>query len=587
MTEMDVHGDGVTPMPGRIPADLLELAADVALVGVPSDDVASVILEAHPLPEVFAKLEEAETGGKEESDLCAFLERMFETSPGSELLAHAMPYAEAGLAAESPRVRKLACAQLGRAIAFATSSEGAAPVPDKLLAVLADVLRDSDAGVAAAAATALAFLASAAPETLNPIVARLSSFVVDHRPETRLRAHALASKLASSSLRAAAAVAERGLHDELMREVDDRRDPLAAMAAMELLAELVEAESVETAAALGITGPLLPKLATIVSGGTDGKGREHPGFVRARAAVVGARIAAASATILGELPEAATTTTGTTGSPTFLDALANAVEDDDVDVREAAFVAVGTLCECRSGAAALVAPTTSSCAALLSATVSAATGVGGPTRIAALHAVASLAGAGVSSGRRSTTIAPDAAHEPVGVVRSRESSKMDTTIQDVVLSNAAAADAAETAESAIRDAVYNAAAARGCTPAERFWALLERGGDSFLEVRVAAYRCVAALGRRSWFAVEVTSHDLLLGKIVDASGETAPPGCRWRHEAALGLLAGAEASRGDNGPELQVNDAKIARLTAAVGEGPFGRGTEVTRAIPKVAISRR
>ena len=230
------------PVSGRIPADLLELAADIALVGVPSDDVASVILEAHPLPEVFAKLEEAETGGKEESDLCIFLERIFETTPGSELLAHAMPYAEAGLAAGSPRVRKLACAQLGRAIAFATSSEGAAPVPEKLLAVLADVLRDSDAGVAAAAATALSSLASAAPETLDLIVSRLSSFVVDHRPETRLRAHALASKLASSSLRAAAAVAERGLHDELMREVDDRRDPLAVMAAMELLAELVEAD---------------------------------------------------------------------------------------------------------------------------------------------------------------------------------------------------------------------------------------------------------------------------------------------------------------------------------------------------------
>ena len=306
------------PVSGRIPADLLELAADIALVGVPSDDVASVILEAHPLPEVFAKLEEAETGGKEESDLCIFLERIFETTPGSELLAHAMPYAEAGLAAGSPRVRKLACAQLGRAIAFATSSEGAAPVPEKLLAVLADVLRDSDAGVAAAAATALSSLASAAPETLNLIVSRLSSFVVDHRPETRLRAHALASKLASSSLRAAAAVAERGLHDELMREVDDRRDPLAVMAAMELLAELVEAESVETSATLGITDPLLPKLATIVSGGIDGKGREHPGFVRVRAAVVGARIAAASATILGELPEAATTTTGIPGSPTFL-----------------------------------------------------------------------------------------------------------------------------------------------------------------------------------------------------------------------------------------------------------------------------
>ena len=309
-------------------------------------------------------------------------------------------------------------------------------------------------------------------------------------------------------------------------------------------------------------------------------------FVRVRAAVVGARWPRPLLRFLAA-PRGSHDHHGIPGSPTFLDALAHAVEDDDVDVREAAFVAVGTLCECRSGATALVASKTSSCAALLSATVSAATGKGGPTRIAALHAVASLVGAGVSSGRRSTTIAPGAAYEPIGVVCSRESSKMDTSIQGVVLSNAAAADAAETAESSIRDAVYNAASAQGCTPAERFWATLERGGDSFLEVRVAAYRCVAALGRRSWFAAEVTSHELLLGKIVDTSGETVSPGCRWRHEAALGLLAGAEASRGDNEPELYVDDVKIARLTAAVREGPFGRGTEVGGAIPKVAIARQ
>ena len=212
------------------------------------------------------------TGSKEESDLCVFLERMFATAPGATLLPSAMPYAEAGLAAASPRVRRLACAQLERAFAQLatepsdTDDDSRSCVPDEIVRELIETIRDPDPGVAAAASSALAALATTVPETINPIVARLSDFVADRRePATRLRAHALAATLASASLRAAA-VAERGLRDELLHEIEDAGDPLAAMAAMELLAELVEAEAADPSAARALATPLLPKLAKAIAG---------------------------------------------------------------------------------------------------------------------------------------------------------------------------------------------------------------------------------------------------------------------------------------------------------------------------------
>ena len=144
--------------------DLLELAADVALVGAPRDDVASEILATHSLPDVFARLAAVPTGSKEESDLCVFLERMFATAPGATLLPSAMPYAEAGLAAASPRVRRLACAQLERAFAQLatepsdTDDDSRSCVPDEIVRELIETIRDPDPGVAAAASSALAAL---------------------------------------------------------------------------------------------------------------------------------------------------------------------------------------------------------------------------------------------------------------------------------------------------------------------------------------------------------------------------------------------------------------------------------------------
>ena len=123
----------------------------------------------------------------------------------------------------------------------------------------------------------------------------------------------------------------------------------------------------------------------------------------------------------------------------------------------------------------------------------------GPLRVAALHSLATLTGAGTSEGRPFPELTPVAPYDPIGTVS---------------LSHGAVSPAAAAAEAAIRDAVFTAAAAvQGSTPAERIWTLLQKGGDSFLELRVAAYRLVAALGR----AAQVDSIDTRVESAYDIS----------------------------------------------------------------------
>lgn len=480
-------------------------------------------MREHPLPAVFAKLTEAEPGSKTESDLCAFLEKMLQTAPGCYILPSAMPYAAAGLAADSPRVRSLACSQIGRAMAFFPD------VAEASLPSLVEALADPDGGVAKAAAASLANLAghteevpsarqlsSVSPPVLAAMLESVTRVAQQHpSPEVRLRAYALAATVAGRSRSAAEAVASAGLMTGLLREVEGAKgDVLAAMAAMELLAEIAEA-SPEAAAGLGSIETLLQTLARVVSSGD--------GHVRERAAAVGARIAAAGAGAhAGALPP---------GSSALVGSLEDAMTSPEAEpgAAEAAVTALGCLAESEAGSEAMC-----SRAPLVSALAAAALGGGTrvDTRVAALHALASLAGAGVDNGN------------------SRPVSARHVAV--------------------VKDSVYDAVG--GSTPADRVWALLERGGDAFLEVRVAAYRLIAALGRQRWFAREVSAHAALFAKVSDAAGESTPPACRWRHEAARGLLAAAEEEEAAAGQTTRGADV----LAAAVAAGPFGAGGGVT-----------
>ena len=556
MSAMDVDPrDGPGEPSTSFPRDLFELASDVAMVGAPpSDAVASQIFQMHPLPDVFAAIGEADEGSKREGDLCSFLDRMFQTGPGKALLASAMPYARAGVQADSPRVRQLACAQLGRA-----AQQVVAAAPEDLagyLTSLVDAVGDEDSGVAAAAADALLAVSATSASVGEQILTRVSeSTQNERRAEPRLRRHALAAAIAAGAGAGDAAALTRAL----LLELDSPNDPLASVATMELVAEIVE-KTPRSAVALALCDATLPRLAAVAAA----EPRENDaaaGFARARAATVGARIASAASTARGSFPHAA-------GGDALLDALASllarAVQGEgDRELGEVACAAVTSLAESTTAIAALCARKDDR-VAILSRVVH--LGLGGSrvptgTRVAALHAVATFAGAGDQTGRRSRVAAPAMPHEPAC---------------------GSAADA-ETAETAVRDAAYDAAAARGVTVGECVSESLAKGGDAFLELRIAAYRCVASLGRRPWFAAEVATSAKALALVTDPAYESTPPGCRWRHEAALGMLAAARASRG---ADASVSDGAASRLEAAVAGGPFGNGVGGGGA-PRVAVAQR
>ena len=560
MSAMDVDPrDGPGEPSTSFPRDLFELAADVAMVGAPpSDAVASQIFQMHPLPDVFAAIGEADEGSKREGDLCSFLDRMFQTGPGKAMLASAMPYARAGVQADSPRVRQLACAQLGRA-----AQQVVAAAPDELaryLTSLVDAVGDEDSGVAAAAADALLAVSTTSASVGEQILTRVSTSTQNEtRAEPRLRRHALAAAIAAGAGAGDAAALTRAL----LLELDSPNDPLASVATMELVAEIVE-NTPTSAVALALCDATLPRLAAVAAAEPrDDENDAAAGFARARAATVGARIASAASTARGSFPHAA-------GGDALLDALASLLaravqgEDGDGELGEAACAAVTSLAESATAVAALCAGAKHDRVAILSRVVH--LGLGGRrvptgTRVAALHAVATFAGAGDQTGRKSRLAAPAAPHEPA----------------------CGSAAAAETAEAAMRDAAYDAAEARGVTVGECVSESLAKGGDSFLELRIAAYRCVASLGRRPWFAAEVATIPKALALVTDPAYESTPPGCRWRHEAASGMLAAARAPRG---VDASVSDGAAARLEAAVAGGPFGNGVGGQGA-PRVAVAQR
>jgi hypothetical protein len=283
MSAMDVDPRDELGAPSTsFPPDLFELASDVAMVGAPpSDAVASQIFQMHPLPDVFAAIGEADEGSKREADLCSFLDRMFQTGPGKAMLASAMPYARAGMQADSPRVRQLACTQLGRA---AQQVVTAAPEDSAgCLTSLVDAVGDEDSGVAAAAADALLAITAASASIGGQILTRVSeSARNERRAEPRLRGHALAAAISAGAGAGDAAALTRAL----LLELDaTNSDPLASIATMELVAEIVE-KTPRSAVALALCDATLPRLAAVAAaepGENENENDVAAGFARARA----------------------------------------------------------------------------------------------------------------------------------------------------------------------------------------------------------------------------------------------------------------------------------------------------------------
>ena len=363
------------------------------MVGAPpSDAVASQIFQMHPLPDVFAAIGEADEGSKREGDLCSFLDRMFQTGPGKAMLASAMPYARAGMQADSPRVRQLACTQLGRA----AQQVAAAPEDSAgCLTSLVDAVGDEDSGVAAAAADALLAVSAASASIGGQVLTRASeSARTERRAEPRLRGHALAAAISAGAGAGDARARSRAPCSSSWTPPPPTRSrrwpPWSSWRRLSRRRR----------------GPRSRwRCATRRSRGSPPSRRRSPAKTktkttpppssRARAATVGARIASAASTARGSFPHAS-------GGDALLDALASllarAVQGEgDGELGEAACAAVTSLAESAAAVAALCAGAKHDRVAILSRLVR--LGLGGRrvptgTRVAALHAVATFAGAG-------------------------------------------------------------------------------------------------------------------------------------------------------------------------------------------------
>ena len=103
--------------------------------------------------------------------------------------------------------------------------------------------------------------------------------------------------------------------------------------------------------------------------------------------------------------------------------------------------------------------------------------------------------------------------------------------------------------------------------ASSLWLHLRRRGDAFLEERVAAYRLLSALGRRTWCCLELCSHAELLNHLCDPGMESGHRAQTWRL-AAIGALRSALRSTGDKHIALKAKLESAARYARQGGAVP-------------------
>ncbi|KAG2430851.1 hypothetical protein HXX76_009825 [Chlamydomonas incerta] len=382
---------------------------------------------------------------------------------------------------------------------------------------------------------------------------------------------------------------DSGLLQPLLRTLSDGgADALACLASLQLLEELMAAADPEsdpaagsssggsgTGVAVALAGLALPQLLQLLSDPmlSDAAMPLVAGIVRrslpealppATAAAI-ATAAAAAATAAGDGatngtaepmqvdggPASAAVAAAAEGpalraAPALLAAV-RGVLDDAGDASAAAEAcgldALGRLGQSRAGAQLVLADAT-----VARALCERALGRSPhpEVRMAALHALASTAGL-----------------ERAGADRARAAAVLPAQYEET-----------------LRRCVFEACAGAGGAgslrrPGEVVAALL---GQPFVELRLAAYRCLAALALRSWFAAELLTSPDLAARLLDAGSESGAAACNWRHAAVSALWATVSAAaRGElagagegSFAATLAAPATVERVRAAVRAGPYG-----------------
>ncbi|GLC61120.1 hypothetical protein PLESTB_001720000 [Pleodorina starrii] len=603
-----------------------------------TDAHAHAFFSEFPLESIFRAL--ASTHDRADISLVSdTLGRVLATDLGSSIVPNALPYLEAASSAPAPALRRLAAEQYGSLLLAQVRRYDVAPlsgdgggggaaddddggVTDSACWQLVRMLSDPDTVAAAAAAKALRMYGSsslaALQRLLSPGSAISAALVAAAASDelagvVRLRVVALALELAAGGDRARPTLIANGIHkphpgqtastasaasaasapagpsttpqyggerlqllrdsgllQPLLDQLADPSDALACLAALQLLEDLLAAtdggDDATAAGGVGGDGGMaaalaslaLPQLLALVSEPTlaDAAMPLVAGILRrslpaapptaALAAALGAAAngaaAAAAPSLPSSLPGGGSAAAGLppalAAAPALLSAV-HAVLDDRGDACASAEAcgldALGTLGQSAPGAQLVM-----SDERLVRAMCERALGRSPhpEVRIAALHCLASAAGLERAGGLRDRT----------------------------------AAILPQQCEEALRRGVYGACGVR--RPAEVLAGMLQQ---PFLELRLAAYRCIAAMSLRSWFAVEVVTTPDLYDRITDARSDSGAVACNWRHTAAAALWAtvsaAAAAAAGSGEAAFAATlavPATVERVRAAVRAGPYG-----------------
>ena len=433
-----------------------------------SDARAAEFLGDFPVEQLEKALDAAHARGPAALEaLCSCLSKVLAGEFGARLLPEVAGPVQRMLSSPPSPVRRLGCELLGR-IAQDPAAERA-DLRAGAAAALFGALEDPCTSVAAAAARGLRAMAGSdggLALVAGPHLARLCRS--EGPASVRLRGLQLAVDVAALSESAAHSIAALGALEALAMRLRGREDDeLGWLGAVEVAMDLARGNP---RGAVAVLGPLSEQ---IFGGATGGLGARYLGVL--------AEVAASAAELPGGGWDAAAAAAG--ANPGLIEDIIGLFgREIAAGEKEEAFGSTSGFGATVAGAELLLRSPAGEpvVEAMARAALRRATDV--PTRLAALHALAAVAGA------------ERVAHE----------GRVDL----------AGGVLGEAAEDHLRRAVFDAAAGdeSPSTPAEVLHGLASR---PFTEARVAAYRFVSALAARPWGAQEVLSHTGLLTDLLD------------------------------------------------------------------------
>lgn len=494
---------------------LLDSASDFASYpGLQTDASVKEFLDRFPLPLIFSVLQTGIDTPGHEATLVACLDRIFKTKYGASLLLQYASFLQAGLCANSNAVRSLACKTVPYILQNTEDGEKVMKMISELniYPLLIECLLDGDERTSAASIDAIKTIAQY-PEgiglifpasTQDPL--HLKNVATRGSSLGKIRVLALIKELFSLTSSIALYVYKANLLKLYEEEINKTDDILSTLTALELLYELVE--SPHSSQYLLKTTLLQILTNTIRDSSLDA-------VLRCRAILISGRLLS-SADAYKDFDESRVTSV-----LLAIDERLKLLEDQDSDECESAFEALGQIGMTSEGAVFLL----QSSSPLVRYILESAFGrQGRGKRLAALHALGDICGA--------------------------------NRAEDKIM-------LADSAEKCLRQLFYAAAAnSSKLTPSGLLLSVLQQEP----EIRLAAYRLIAAIAVRPWGLMEVCSKHEIISVVTDANIEATKIGMEARFNCCATINKALSSSN-------MVDDANIAQIAAklqdAVKRGPY------------------